>query len=213
MNCDSWEDPKNSFTAAVTGLMLISDCGENSFLILCCHPLADYSLQSGKTDPVLVLKKFSHGTDTTVAQMVDIIIISHAVLKMHIVVDGSKDILFCNMFRNQVMDIAFDHPLHLIDIPCSFLDNACKDRIIYLFLHSDFLRIDVNHRLEIHHHIRKDLDVPGLVLTLYPEIRRSRILNRIRDLTGDLRSFLRNDLAGDRAYYILCQNTSGNTVF
>ena len=28
MNWDSWEDPKNSFTAAVTGLILIRDCGE-----------------------------------------------------------------------------------------------------------------------------------------------------------------------------------------
>ena len=30
MNCDSWEDPKNSFTAAVTGLILIRDWGEIS---------------------------------------------------------------------------------------------------------------------------------------------------------------------------------------
>ena len=28
MNCDSCDDPKNSLTAAVTGLILISDCGE-----------------------------------------------------------------------------------------------------------------------------------------------------------------------------------------
>ena len=27
MNCESWEVPKNSFSAATTGRMLISDCG------------------------------------------------------------------------------------------------------------------------------------------------------------------------------------------
>jgi len=27
MNWDNWELPKNSFTAAVTGLILIKDCG------------------------------------------------------------------------------------------------------------------------------------------------------------------------------------------
>ena len=104
MNCDSWEDPKNSFTAAVTGLILIRDCGEISS-ILCCHTLTYHSFHSGKTDSVLVLKQLTYSTDTTVAQMVDIIIISNAILQMHIVVNGSKDIFLGDMLRNQIMDI------------------------------------------------------------------------------------------------------------
>src|SRR5699024_9750223 len=62
------------------------------------------------------------------------------------------------------------------------------------------------------HHIGKDLDIPRLILSLYPQIRSRRILDRIRDLAGDLRTFLRNDLTGDRAYSILCEDLSCDTV-
>ena len=89
MNCDSWEEPKNSFTAAVTGLMLIRDCGEIPVLILCGHSLADYSLQSGQTDSVLVLEQFSYRTDTSVAQMIDVVVISHSVFQVNVIVNRS----------------------------------------------------------------------------------------------------------------------------
>ena len=54
----------------------------NVILILGGHTLTNDSLQSGKTDAVLVLKQLTYGTDTTVTQMVDIVVISDAVLQM-----------------------------------------------------------------------------------------------------------------------------------
>ena len=92
--------------------------------------------------------------------MVDVVVISHAVLKMHIVVDGSQDIFLGNMLRNQVVDIASDHALHLVDISGSLLDDACQHRIVHLLLHADFVGINACDSLQIHHHIGKDLDVP-----------------------------------------------------
>ena len=185
----------------------------NAVLILCRHPLADNSLQSGKTDPVLVLEELSDRTDTSVAQMVDIVVISHAVLKMHIVVDGRKDIFLRDMLRDQVVDITLDQPLHLIDISCRLLDDACQDRIVYLLLHADFLRIDVHNSLKVYHHIGKDLDISRLVLSLYPQVRSCRVLDRVCDLSCDLRAFLSYDLTCHRAHYILCEDTSCDTVF
>ena len=80
----------------------------NSFLILCGHSLTDNSFKSGQTDSVLVLKKFSYRTDTSVAQMVDVILIPHSVLKMDIIVNGSQDVFLCNMLRNQIVKISAD---------------------------------------------------------------------------------------------------------
>ena len=130
MNWDSWEDPKNSLTAAVTGLMLIRDCGEMPSMILGGHTLTNHSLQSGKTDAVLVLKQLTDGTDTTVAQMVDIVVIADAVLQMHVIVDGSNDILLRDMLRNQLMDAVMDGFFDGIQIVI-FFQNFFKYRIIY----------------------------------------------------------------------------------
>ena len=75
------------------------------FLILGGHTLSDHTLESGKTHAILVLQKLTHGTDTTVAQMIDIIGIANAVLKMNIITDGSKDIFLRDMLRNELRDI------------------------------------------------------------------------------------------------------------
>ena len=82
--------------------------GRDTLQILGGHSLADHSLQSGQTDPVLVLQKLAHSTDTAVAQVVDVVVISKSILQMHIIVNGSKDIFLCNMLRNQVVDIPLD---------------------------------------------------------------------------------------------------------
>ena len=77
----------------------------NAIQILGGHTLTNNSLHTGKTDTVLVLKQLTDRTDTTVAQMVDIVVITDAVLQMHVIVDGSNDIFLCDMLRNQLMDV------------------------------------------------------------------------------------------------------------
>ncbi len=67
------------------------------------HTLTDNSFQSGKTDSVLVLKQLADCTDTTVAQMVDVVFITQTVLQMHVIVNGSQDIFLGDMLRNQLM--------------------------------------------------------------------------------------------------------------
>ena len=88
----------------------------NSVDVLCCHSFAYHTLHTGQTDAVLVLKQLTYGTDSTVAQVVDIIGISCAVFQMHVVVDGSENIFLCDMFRNQVVNVTFDRLFDLFDI-------------------------------------------------------------------------------------------------
>ena len=77
-------------------------------LIQGSHSLPDNPLQSGQTDSVLILQQLTHRTNTAVTQMIDIIIMSDAILQMHIVVDRCKNIIFCDMLRNQIMNILTD---------------------------------------------------------------------------------------------------------
>ena len=102
----------------------------NVILILGGHTLTNDSLQSGKTDAVLVLKQLTYGTDTTVTQMVDIVIISDAIFQMHIVVNGSQNIFFGNMLRNKIMDISLDSGFDVFEI-IIFFQDFFKYRIVY----------------------------------------------------------------------------------
>ena len=102
----------------------------NALNLLCGHTLTNHTLQSGKADPVLVLQQFTDRTDTAVAQMVDIVIVADAVLQMDIVVDGSDDILFRDMLRNQLLDAVMDGLFDGIQIVI-FFQIFFKNRIIY----------------------------------------------------------------------------------
>ena len=80
----------------------------NILSVMCAHSLSYHTLKSGKTDAVLVLEKFAYSSDTTVSEMIDIIIVSDAVLKVHVVVDGCKDIILGDVLGNKSLDIASD---------------------------------------------------------------------------------------------------------
>jgi len=102
----------------------------NTLCILSCHSLSYNSFQSGHTDPILVLQQFTNCTDTTIAQMVDIIIVTQTVFQMHIIVNGSKNIFLCNVLRNQLMDVTMDRCFQIVLI-FIFFHQLCQSRIIY----------------------------------------------------------------------------------
>ena len=184
----------------------------NSFQILSCHSLSYDSFHSGQTDSVLVLKKFSYRTDTSVTQVVDIVIITQTILQMHIVVNRSHDIFFCNMLRNQIMDISLDSCFQLINISCCFLKEICKYRIVNKFCYTNLFRINVNNFLQIYHHIRKNFDISLFFRSVDPYIRNSSVLDPICNFSCHLCSSLSDYLACNRAYCILRKNMSWNTV-
>ena len=103
------EDPKSiGVTEAVYRFNIDQGLWRNILCILSCHSLTNHTFQSGKTDSVLVLKQLTYRTYTTVAKVIDIIGIAKAIFQMHIVVKRSKDVFFCDMLRNQIMDISVD---------------------------------------------------------------------------------------------------------
>ena len=184
----------------------------NAFCILCSHTLTYHTFQSGQTDTVLVLQKFSYGTNTTVTQVVDIIIRTNTILQMHVIVNRSKNIFLRNMLRNQVVNISVDRILEFIDITCCLFQDCSQNRIIYLLCHAQFSRIYVYDCIQINHHVRENFDLSLLFRILQPYSRNSRILNLICYISSNLRSFFCNDFTCQRAYNRLSQYMTWNTV-
>ena len=84
--------------------------------------------------------------------MVDVIIVAKAILQMHVIVDGRKYIILCNMLRNQIMDLAADRLLDILQIRVLF-QNLLQNRIIHFFRHMNFLRVHIHPAGDVYHHI------------------------------------------------------------
>ena len=183
----------------------------NSFQILCRHSLAYNTLHTGKTDSILILKQFANSTDTTITQMVNIILVSNAILQMHIVVDGCKNILFCNMFWNQESHI-FTDCFILLFFSLVFLQNFRQFRIVNFFCDSQrFFICFWQERIEIHHHIGENFLISSF-FRLNKYIWNSCILNFISQFLCYKSSSLCNHLSCHRADSIFCQFKTGNSV-
>ena len=150
------------------------------FCVMGCHSLTHYSLQSGKTNPVLILQKLAYSTDTPVAQVVNIIIIANTIFKMNIVIDRCKNIFLCNMFRNKFMDIFPDSFRKSLRICTEFFQDLRKYGVIHVLRNAQLSRIAVHKMSDIHHQIGKNLHILFLCLHIY--IRDSRVLQFIRHL-------------------------------
>ena len=73
MNCDSCEEPKNSFTAAATGLALIISCGISGSDLRDRQALLHGALDAHQADAEGVLRHFADRAHATVAEVVDVV--------------------------------------------------------------------------------------------------------------------------------------------
>ena len=177
------------------------------------HSLANHALQSGQTDAVLVLKKLSDAADTAVAQMVDIIIRTDAVLQMHVVVDGSQNVFLRNVLRNQLADASAKCLCKSLRILVVLVlkQDLTECRIVNLLCDAELFRITVHEVSDVHHQVGQNLHaVSGICLN--PHIRDGRILNLICHLTGDGIPGTSENISVCLIDNILCQNVSGNAV-
>ncbi len=175
-----------------------------------CHSLTDYSLQSGQTDTILILQQLAHRTDTSVAQMVDIIIIADPVFQMDVIINGSQNIFLRNMLRNQFMYILLDRLRKHLRIVTVLLQNLLKDRIINQLCNAKLPGIAVHKVSDVYHHIGKNLDV--LLLCLDPDKGNCRILNGVSHLKGDFIARLGQKFSSGSIHHIFCQNVPSDSV-
>ena len=126
-----------------------------------------------------------------------------AVLQMHVIVNRSKNIFFCDMLRNQLMDIFVDRILNIF-FAGVFFQYFLQYRIIYRF------RIKVNPFAKVYHHIGENLYVT--LLCLDPYKRNACILDLVCKCFIYFCTSLSQDLTGRLVYNILSQNLSADAV-
>ena len=114
--------------------------------------------------------------------MVNIVIISDSVFQMHIIINGSKNIFSCNVFRDQVMNIPGNRCDSVFQ-SIIFFQNLFKNRIVNKLCNTQFSGIlDFRQeRTDIHHHIGKNFDLT--FFSLNPYVGNSRILNSVCQLS------------------------------
>ncbi len=184
--------------------------GRNLVRVMGGHALAHHPLHPGQADAVLVLQKLSHGADAPVAQMVDVIVISKAILQMHVVIDGGDDVLLGHMFGNQLMHILLDGLRQLLRIVGEFFQNLGQHRIIHLLTDAEIPGVTVHIGSQVHHHVGKDFDV--LLLCLDIDEGNRSILNGIRQLHGHFVSRRRQDLACGGIHHVRRQDLVPDAV-
>ena len=174
------------------------------------HSLTDHSLQSGQTDAVLVLQQFSHCTDTSVAQMVDIVIIADTVLQMDIIINGSKDIFLRNMLRNQFVYILVDRFRQHLRIVAVLLQDLLQHGIINQLRDAQFPGIAVHEVSDVYHHIGENLHI--LLFRLDPYKRNRSILNGVSHLRGNLLARFGQHFTRGHIHHVLRQNVVSDPV-
>ena len=93
MNCESWLDPKNSFTTARNRLRVDQVVRHQRFDFLNAHALLDRALHANETDAVLVLDQLAHRANAAVTEVVDVVDRAVAVLELDEVDGRLEDIL------------------------------------------------------------------------------------------------------------------------
>ena len=95
-------------------------------------------LQTGPEDELVVMIDSAILSNVDLNQILtshiqsgrDIIIVTKAVFQMHIVVNRSKNIFFCNVFWNQIMNVSLNCSFEIIFVVI-FFQNFFKNRVIY----------------------------------------------------------------------------------
>ncbi len=146
--------------------------------------------------------------------MVDVVVIADAVLKMHIVVDGSKNVFLRDMLRDKLVSPSPDHELRIL-LVLRLVEDLLKDRIIDQLRDAVEVLLlfrELHPAVDVHHHGGKHLDIAVKTFDGNENIRNSRVLDLIRELAGHLRARFRDDLAGRHVNDVLREDMVPDAV-
>ena len=99
MNCDSCDEPKNSRTAAATGLALIRSCGMTVSISTERHAFLDRALHAQQADAELVLHQLADRTHAAVAEIVDVVDFAAAVAQIGQRLEDGEDVFLAQRTR------------------------------------------------------------------------------------------------------------------
>ena len=174
------------------------------------HAFAHHSLHSGKTDAVLVLKELTNGADTSVAKVIDVIILAKTPLQMHVIVDGRKDVLNGDVLGNQLVHVLLQGIAKLLGIIAELLEDLFEHGIINQFMNAEIIRVTLNKIGDVNHHVGKNLNVSLLRLDHY--VGNCRILDLVSKLSRYLGASLGDHVTVDGIDNVLRKDLMTDTI-
>ena len=174
--------------------------GSKLLIIMSGHSLADDLFHTGEADSDLVLKLFAYGTDTTVAEMVDIVGGSNIVSEVKQIVDGCKNILAGDVLGAKLVDASGTSRLDSIKVASALFHNRKKNGSGNLLANAAIEKLVADDLFGPAGVVREYLDNFAVV-----KIDRNLVYCRVFDLESFLGSynvaFLEEELAADGANY------------
>ena len=165
------------------------------------HPLLDVLLHPGETDADLILQEFPDRTETTVAEVVDVVDPTDAVGQADQVVDRGVDILFRNVLGREFETAAFRlflDPVGVHRAALDALDNLVQNREPDLLADAAVGKVVAEHPFGTDGVVRHHLDRSALFV-VDADGGHARLLDRGREFGGEKRILFGDDLARHRA--------------
>ena len=146
--------------------------------------------------------------------MIDIILEADAVLDVNVVVDRSEDILFGDVLRDQLVNVALDLLLELLLVG-ELIEQSLKLGIVNSLVDAQLRKnligaLERNMCSNIYHSVGENLDVALLGLNGNGE--NTRILDLVSQLVVNPAACRRNDLTGIGIDHVLGKNEAYDTV-
>ena len=182
--------------------------------ILCRHTLLDGTFHSGQTDTDLVLQQFADCTQSSVAQMVDVIGVADAVVQVQQVTDGRDDVRHQDMLRGQLelakLQLLSDSRFTFCAV---LLEDLSEDRIVHLVRDLQIGDIELDIVLDIDELVADDLGHRTFVVGSMNEYAlNAGVLDLAGQLFADRRAILYEDLPGVRIDDGLSRDRACKTV-
>jgi hypothetical protein len=112
MNCDSWDEPKNSRTAAAAGFGVDQVLRHDRVDIDRRHALLDRPLHAQQAQAVLVLHELADRAHPAVAEVVDVVDLALAVAQVHERLGDRQDVLLAQ-HAHGVLGVEVEAHVHL----------------------------------------------------------------------------------------------------
>ena len=175
-------------------------------IVLGRHPFSDHSLHSGKTDTDLILQKFSDCTESSVAQMVDIIHTADTIRQVEDITHRCNDVRHDDVLGRQFVSSDSACVLQRISLE-SLVQDLLQDRIENLVRETDVLGLKVYILTDVNELAADDSrHCVSIVLAVYIYMMDAGILDDLTHRSADPLATLHQDLSGVGIDDVLCGN-------
>jgi hypothetical protein len=171
-----------------------------SFVILNVHSLLNDLVHTGEADTELILEKLAYATETTVAEVVNVIDGSDVVGETYEIVDGGENIVLCNVLGSKFCESCLDSCLDGVNVALALLDDLGKNGKLDLLAYTAILEIVAENVLGPNGAVSEHLDL-GLVLKTEEYLVNAAALKELCHLCGNGLARVCKKLAGKGRNY------------